>query len=152
MARRLYVARDAHVTVVSRGRVRMGGARRVDHPWSALADWVAAKGSQPGLGLVPRPSRARRALDSLTNAAFVVLPPVLAGSITATFAPVEVGFAVGGGALVASSALAQPLRQRLTSRSPRPGRHEAYTLSSERPAFLRTSRLPASGRGSRPRQ
>src|ERR1700754_4838244 len=98
----------------------MGGAQRLDRPWGAL---------------VERPERRKpRALASLADAAFVVAPPVLAGSVPATFAPIEVGYAVGGCLLLATSALAQPLRRALTSRGPRAGRHETRTLTSERAA------------------
>jgi hypothetical protein len=151
---RLYVARDANLTVVSRGRVRMGGATRVDCPWGALVE----RASGPALGeratapkeRVTGPQeqaadagqrRKRRALASLADAAFVVLPPVLAGSIIAAFAPLEAGYAVGGCLLLATSAFAQPLRRRLTSRGPRAGRHETRTLTSERAAFHRAINL-----------
>lgn len=161
MARRLYVARDENLTVVSRGRVRMGGAHRVDHPWGALVERAGAPAlrerataSQDRVtdtqGLVSRPQKRvtavgsqskRRALAAIADATFVVVPPVLAGSITAAFAPVEVGYGVGGCLLLATSALVQPLRRRLTSRGPRAGRHETRVLTSERSALHRAINL-----------
>jgi hypothetical protein len=87
-------------------------------------------------------ARARRALASLTNAIFVVVPPAVAGSITAAFAPVEVAYAVGGGILIATSTLVQPVRRRrLQSRGLRVAGSEKYTLTSERNAFHRAVAL-----------
>lgn len=112
----------------------MGGAERVDRPWAALVEWVAADQAEPT-------SRARRALASLTDAAFVVVPPVVAGSITAAYAPVEAAYAVGGGLLIATSTLVQPLRRRLRSRGLRVAGSEKYTLTAERAAFHRAVAL-----------
>jgi hypothetical protein len=163
VARRLYVAKDENLTVVSRGRVRMGGAQRVVRPWGVLVERASgsargerASGPVPGERAAASPDqvaapqerttgpgrqRKSRALASLADAAFVVVPPVLAGSVTATFAPVEAGFAVGGCLLLATSALAQPLRRRLASRGPRAGGHETRVLTSERAAFHRAINL-----------
>jgi hypothetical protein len=79
--------------------------------------------------------RPRRLWDSIADPATIVLPPVLAGAATAAFGPVEAGFAVGGGFLLAMSALAPRLRRRLASRSWAP--KAALVLTSERATFQR---------------
>jgi len=128
------VARDDRASVVSRARLRMPGARRVTHPWPALVETVVggplkwAARSASGL-------RPERRWVSLAETAAVVLPPVLAGSATAAFAPVEAGFAVGGGLLLTMSVLAPRLRRLRAARSWIPG--SAVVLTSERPAFQR---------------
>jgi hypothetical protein len=122
----------------------MGSAERVDRPWAALVEWVSAdqlavtgRSAAPGERPTKPSSRARRALASLTDAIFVAVPPVVGGSITAAFAPVEAAYAVGGGILIATSTLAQPVRRRLQSRGLRVSGSEKYTLTSERNAFHR---------------
>jgi hypothetical protein len=120
---RLYVARDDKTTAVSRGRLRMSGAHPVRRDWRALVEITA-----PALNPQPRRSPA--------DAALVVLPPVLAGSLTAAFAPVEAGLAVGGVIFFAMSYLAPILRRRIGT-APRARRADVLLLSShsERAAF-----------------
>jgi hypothetical protein len=127
---RLYVARDDKVTAVSRGRLRMSGAHPVRRDWRALVEVTAS---------TPSPRR------SPADAALVVLPPVLAGSLTAAFAPVEAGFAVGGVVFFAMSYLGPLIRGRaalssgpllLSSRAGRAALrpHRADTLLLSSPA------------------
>jgi hypothetical protein len=115
---RLYVARDDEVTAVSRGRLRMSGAHPVRRDWRALVELTA---SSP---------------QSRRGAALVVLPPVLAGSLTAAFAPVETGLVVGGVVFFAMSYLGPLVRRRIGT-APRPRRADLLLLSSpaERTAF-----------------
>ena len=124
MARRLYVARDGNVTVISRDRVRLSGGRVVRRPWSALSEITPAAG-EAATGLAGKlPSR-----QAVADAALVVLTPVLAGGVAAAFAPVEAGFAAGGAMLLAMSYLTPALRRRRAARGPRAGRGEVVTLT-----------------------
>jgi hypothetical protein len=120
---RLYVARDGKNTAVSRGRLRMSGADPVRRNWRALVEVIAPV-------LDPRPPR------SLSDTVLVVLPPVVAGSLTTALAPLEVGIAVGGAVFFAASYLAPVIRRR-ADRLPRRGRAEVRLLSAppERAAF-----------------
>ena len=120
---RLYVARDGQTTAVSRAPLRMSGAHPVRREWRALAEVTAP-------ALQPKPPR------SLSDAVLVALPPVLAGSLTVAFAPVEAGIAVGGAVFFAASYLAPALRRRAARGSRRP---DVRTLSAppERATFQR---------------
>ncbi|GIE93538.1 hypothetical protein [Paractinoplanes rishiriensis] len=121
---RLYVARDDKVTAVSRGRLRMSGATVVRRDWNALVELTA-----PVLDPKPR--------HSLSDTALVVLPPVLAGSLTAAFAPVEAAIAVGGAVFFAASYLSPVLRRRFDRAGPRTRRADVFLLTgeSERQSF-----------------
>jgi hypothetical protein len=96
---RLYVARDAKLTAVSRAPLRMSNTNPVRRNWRALVEVTTPV-------LTPKPPR------SLSDAVLVVLPPVLAGSLTAAVAPLEAGIAVGGAVFFAASYLAPILRRR----------------------------------------
>jgi hypothetical protein len=123
---RLYVARDDTVTAVSRGRLRMSGAQTVRRGWHSLVEITAP---------VLRPESRR----SFADGAIVVLPPVVAGALTAAFAPVEAGFAVGGAVFFATSYLAPLVRRRLgtgAKKTPRSRGAEVRMLTA--PAERRT--------------
>jgi hypothetical protein len=125
---RLYVARDAKVTVVCRSRLRMSGAQPVRRDWRGLVEVTAPT-------LEPKPPRP------LSDAVVVFLSPLLAGSLTAAFAPLEAGLAVGGGLFLVASYVAPVLRRRVLRRragqAPHASRAEVRILSepSERAAF-----------------
>ena len=96
---RLYVARDNKITMVSRAPLRMSGAHPVRRDWSTLTELTAPT-------LNPKPPR------SLSDTVLVALPSLLAGGLTATFAPAEAAIAVGGGLFLTASYLAPELRRR----------------------------------------
>lgn len=114
---RLYVARDGKTTAVSRGRLRMSGAHPVRRDWRALVEITAD-------ALNPQPRR------SPADAALVALPPVLAGSLTAAFAPIEAGLAVGGVVFFAMAYLTPVLRGRIGT-APRARRADVLLLTSQ---------------------
>ncbi len=114
---RLYVARDDKTTAVSRGWLRMSGAHPVRRDWRALVEITA-----PALNPEPRRSPA--------DGALVVLPPVLAGSLTAEFAPIEAGLAVGGAVFFAMAYLTPVLRRRIGT-APRARRADVLLLTSQ---------------------
>jgi hypothetical protein len=121
---RLYVARDDKITAVSRVPLRMSGADPVRRDWRTLVEVTAPV-------LRPKPPRL------LSDPVLVILPPVLAGSLTVAFAPVEAGIAVGGALFFAASYVAPVLRRRALAAARR--RPEVLTLSAaaERAAFQR---------------
>lgn len=119
---RLYVARDGKVTAVSRTPLRMSDTHPVRRNWRTLVEVTAQ-------ALHPKPPRA------LSDAVLVALPPVLAGSLTATFAPVEAGIAVGGAIFFAASYLAPGLRRRAARSRARRAGVRMLSASPERAAF-----------------
>src|SRR3954468_17300727 len=103
---RLYVARDEKATVVTRSRMRLAGGQLVHRPWRALVETTART-------IDPQPRH------SAADAAIVVLPPVAAGLVTTTFAPVQVALAAGGVVFFAMAYLAPVLRRRRAAKGPR---------------------------------
>ena len=109
---RIYVLRGDGVIVVSRRRPGVLRLRPVPRPWNTLAEIPPRTGRQPG------------------ETALVFAPPVALGALAAAFAPPEVGVAVGGAALIASTYLTPVLRGRLAGRRLR--RPENIILYGER--------------------
>ncbi|MGX6602610.1 hypothetical protein ACWKSP_10800 [Micromonosporaceae bacterium Da 78-11] len=123
---RIHVARDDSVIVVSRRRLRLIGGRPVHRPWKALVETTTETSDQH-----PR--------DAVVGTALVAGPPILAGALTAAFAPVEVGIVAGGAVFFAMSYLGPMIRGRLAKRGPRATGGQVYRLTtvSERAAFDR---------------
>jgi hypothetical protein len=97
---RLYVARTAESTTVSRSRLRRFGGEPVRHPWSALVD-------------VTMPERRH------SDLMLVTAPPVATALITAATVSIEAGAAAGAIVLLATSYLTPLVRRRLFSRGAR---------------------------------
>lgn len=121
---RIYVMRDDNVTVLSRRRPRLLGVR-LPSPWTTRRSARSASvrphdgGGEPDArrswrGLVDVPARAHRAHG---ETALVFLPPAAIGALAAAVAPIEVGVATGGLALVASTYFTPVLRRRLADRA-----------------------------------
>jgi hypothetical protein len=123
---RIYLARDDRATLVSRRRLRMVAGRPVRHPWKALVETDAT-------------ARATTSATSPAGMALVVGPPVLAGAVITTFAPVEIGIAAGGAVFFAMSYLSPVFRRYLVGRGPRATGGETHRLTAvaERAAFDR---------------
>jgi hypothetical protein len=138
---RLYVARDARITAVSRGRLRMSNTTPVRRNWRALVEVTTPV-------LTPKPPR------SLSDAVLVVLPPALAGSLTAAVAPLEAGIAVGGAVFFAASYLAPVLRRRADHFPlPRPTDQPDRPGSTDQPAQSgRADQVSWSGHTDQPAQ
>ena len=102
------MARDGNVHVVSRARLRMADARPVAHSWPGLVETTA------------RTLHAQER-SSPSDAALVALPPLLAGSATLLFAPVEIGLAVAGGVFFVMAYAMPMMRRRRASPRRRPG-------------------------------
>jgi hypothetical protein len=109
---RIYVRRDEAVIVVSRRRLGRLGNRPVRRSWNTLVEIPPRSGRPPG------------------ETALVFAPPVALGALAAALAPPEIGVAVGGVTLIASTYLTPQLRRRLAGRPLR--RPENVVLRSER--------------------
>ena len=94
---RVYLVRDEHSTVVCRRRPRMRGVRSQPRSWRALAE------------LPPAASRTSRQPG---DTAVIFAPPVALGAMITALASAEVGIAVGGATLVASTYFTPLLRRR----------------------------------------
>jgi len=95
---RIYVLRGNGVIVVSRRRPGLLRVRPVKRSWHTLAEIPPRTGRPPG------------------DTALVFAPPLLLGTLATAFAPAEVGVAVGGATLIASTRLTPLLRRRLAGR------------------------------------
>jgi hypothetical protein len=95
---RIYVLRDEGALVVSRRRPGPLRNRPVRRSWDALVE------------IPPRTGRAP------AETTLVFAPPVILGALAAVFGPPEVGVALGGATLIASTYLTPQLRRRLTAR------------------------------------
>jgi hypothetical protein len=109
---RIYVMRDEGVIVVSRRRLGGLRSRRAERSWDTLAEIPPRTGRLPG------------------ETTLVFAPPVALGALAALLAPVEIGVAVGGVTLIASTYLTPQLRRRLAGR--RLHRPDNVVLHSER--------------------
>jgi hypothetical protein len=109
---RIYVTRNDGVLVVSRRRPGWLPSRPVPRSWDTLAEIPPPTGRPPG------------------ETTLVFAPPVALGALAAVFAPAEIGVAVGGAALIASTYLTPRLRRRLAGRRTR--RPDTVVLRSER--------------------
>ena len=117
---RLYVARTAESTTISRSRLRRFGGEPVRHPWSALVDVT-----------VPE----RRHSDLI----LVTAPPVATALITAATVSLEAGAAAGAIVLLATTYLTPLIRHRRPSRGARspasPGNAGPASPSAHGPAW-----------------
>jgi hypothetical protein len=109
---RIYVMRDNGVIVVSRRRLGRLRNRPVPRSWDTLVEIPPRTGRAPG------------------ETTLVFAPPVALGALAAVFAPAEVGVAVGGATLIASTYLTPQLRRWLAGRRLR--RPDNVVLHSER--------------------
>ena len=109
---RIYVMRDRGVIVLSRRRLGRLRNRPVPRSWDTLVEIPPRAGRPPG------------------ETTLVFVPPVALGALAAAFAPVEVGVAVGGASLIASTYLMPQLRRHLSGRRLR--RPDNITLHGER--------------------
>ncbi|MFI6072996.1 hypothetical protein ACIA5C_15545 [Actinoplanes sp. NPDC051343] len=109
---RIYVMRDDGAIVVSRRRPGLLRSRPVPRSWDTLVEIPPRTGRAPG------------------ETTLVFASPVALGALATTFAPVELGVAVGGAALIASTYLTPRLRRRLADR--RRNRPDNIVLHSEK--------------------
>jgi hypothetical protein len=109
---RIYVMRDQGVTVLSRRRLGWWRNRPVPRSWDTLVEIPPRTGRPPG------------------DTTLVFAPPVALGALAAVLAPVEIGVAVGGATLIASTYLTPQLRRRLAARRLR--RPDTIVLHTER--------------------
>jgi len=109
---RIHIVRDAGAVVVSRRRLGWLRSRPVPRSWDTLVEIPPRTGRPPG------------------ETTLVFASPVAFGAVATAFAPVEIGVAVGGLTLIASTYLTPRLRRSLADRRRR--RPDTVVLHSEK--------------------
>ncbi|MCY1145166.1 hypothetical protein OWR29_44805 [Actinoplanes sp. Pm04-4] len=128
---RVYVARDAAATVISRERLPMARARLVDRSWTALVEVTVPD--------VREPDEERK----YGGASWIVVPPLAAGAIAASLGAAEIGIAVAAVAFFGVAYVEPVIRRRWQARRSRPAPVSAniLTAAAERVAFDEAVRL-----------